>query len=265
MASKRYTLHVSKPGHKEREISAFSALVKQLSHLLFHHFTMAASTAWITDLQSILEPWELFASDTQLYSKESKTWAAHRYLRPKVLVRPQSTKQLSRVLAYLNNNNLKFAVRASGVASSSAEDVLISLAAFNTFDLDQENETITIGAGQPWGDVDSKLEKEAPGYAGKDHTPCGQTYSSQTAALSTRCSFVSVGGAVVSGGISWATSQFGMASDPHIFLDAHVVTVDGRVLWASEEPELLWALRGGGGGFGGQLRKPCHLFISSSS
>jgi hypothetical protein len=34
-------------------------------------------------------------------------------------------------------------------------------------------------------------------------------------------------------------------------LDAKVVKYDGSVVWASAEPELLWALRGGGGGFCG--------------
>jgi hypothetical protein len=57
----------------------------------------------------------------------------------------------------------------------------------------------------------------------------------------------------VSGGISWAASEFGMTSDPPNFTDAQVVTTTGRVLWASEEPDLLWALRGGGGGFAGKL------------
>lgn len=35
-------------------------------------------------------------------------------------------------------------------------------------------------------------------------------------------------------------------------LDAQVVKLDGQVVWASTEPDLLWALRGAGGSFGGQ-------------
>ena len=36
-------------------------------------------------------------------------------------------------------------------------------------------------------------------------------------------------------------------------LDAQVVKLNGEVVWASTEPDLLWALRGGGGGWGGEF------------
>ena len=64
---------------------------------------------------------------------------------------------------------------------------------------------------------------------------------------------------MVSVGISWISHEFGLASDPKNLLDAHVVLSDGRVVWASEEPDLLWALRGGGGNFGGMLLIPVEL------
>ena len=54
------------------------------------------------------------------------------------------------------------------------------------------------------------------------------------------------------GGLSWLSHEYGMISDPQNLLDMQVVLGDGRVLWASEEPDLMWALRGGGGNFGGK-------------
>lgn len=47
------------------------------------------------------------------------------------------------------------------------------------------------------------------------------------------------------------TCSEGLISDPQNLLDVQVVLREGRVLWASEEPDLPWALRGGGGNFGG--------------
>lgn len=46
------------------------------------------------------------------------------------------------------------------------------------------------------------------------------------------------------------SSEYGGISDPINFLDAEVVKYDGTVAMASQEPGLLWSLRGGGGGFG---------------
>ncbi|EXJ76697.1 uncharacterized protein A1O5_01205 [Cladophialophora psammophila CBS 110553] len=210
---------------------------------------MAASHVWVSELQALVEGDELALPSSQLYIEESKTWAAQRNLNPKVLVRPKSVERLSQVLAYLNDSSLDFAVRSGGVGSSSAKDVLISLAAFNGFEFDSHTETITVGAGQTWGEADQKLEKDGPGYA----------------ALSARCTFVGVGGSTIAGGISWASSEFGLASDPQNLLDAQVVTNDGRVLWASKEPELLWAIRGGGGGFAGRFTHTLRVHKYTSS
>ncbi|KAK7728129.1 hypothetical protein SLS57_002599 [Botryosphaeria dothidea] len=63
--------------------------------------------------------------------------------------------------------------------------------------------------------------------------------------------------AIRCGGMGSSSAQdvvlkFGLAADPQNMLDVEIVLRDGRKVWASNEPDLLWALRGGGGNFGGQ-------------
>jgi FAD/FMN-containing dehydrogenase len=58
-----------------------------------------------------------------------------------------------------------------------------------------------------------------------------------------------VGGSTLCGGFSWLSGEFGCLSDPQNMFDMQVVKLDGSVLWASEEPELLWAMRGTEGAF----------------
>jgi FAD/FMN-containing dehydrogenase len=63
-------------------------------------------------------------------------------------------------------------------------------------------------------------------------------------AVSVRTPCVGVGGSILGGGYSWLSSEYGLTSDPVNLLDAQVVKVDGAVLWASEDPDLFFALRG---------------------
>lgn len=177
---------------------------------------------------------EILAPGDPEYGRQSQTWAAQRDLHPRLVARPKAIDSLSKLLGTLNETSLKVSVRSQGFGNGTAEDVLISMTAFDSFEYDLENETVTIGAGQPWATVDEKMEKYCPGYA----------------TLSTRSGFLGVGGSIVHGGLSWASSERGAAARPGNLLDAQVVKADGTALWASSEPDLLWCLRGGGHSFG---------------
>ncbi|KAL2861603.1 hypothetical protein BJX68DRAFT_8885 [Aspergillus pseudodeflectus] len=184
-------------------------------------------------LESLLQANEILAPDSPEYRPYSQTWAAQKQLTPRLVVRPTSVGTLSKVIAYLYSTTLDFAIYGHGFGSTSANDVLVNTSALDDFHFDPHSELVTIGAGQTWVDVYQRMEEEAPGYG----------------VVGARTPSVGVAGTIVTGGISWLSSEHGCISDPDNMLDAKVVKYDGSVVWASAEPELLWALRGGGGGF----------------
>ena len=120
----------------------------------------------IQDIADLLSPGELTRPSSPLYHQLSSTWAAQKNLKPHLVVQPKDLKSLSCLLAALGTSELDFAIRCTGYGSASAKDVLVSMSAFDSFDFDRETETITIGAGQTWAEVNAKMETFASGYAG---------------------------------------------------------------------------------------------------
>jgi len=98
--------------------------------------------------------------------------------------------------------------------------------------IDKERHLVRIGGGATWGQVAAGLAPHGLAISSGDTKSVG------------------VGGLTLTGGIGWKVRKYGLALDN--VAAAEVVTADGEVVQASaeENPELFWAIRGGGGNFG---------------
>ena len=110
--------------------------------------------------------------------------------------------------------------------------LMVSLSAMRAVTVDPEARRASVEGGATWGDVDRETQRF--GLA----TPGGLV------------SDTGVAGLTLSGGIGWLRSRHGLCIDN--LVSAEVVTADGLLRHASadENPDLFWALRGGGGNFG---------------
>ncbi|EMD00474.1 hypothetical protein BAUCODRAFT_20568 [Baudoinia panamericana UAMH 10762] len=217
----------------------------------------------VDKLRSLLPASEVFEQHQPEYKKQSEPWSVHANQHPKVVVQPTTLEGMQKVVKYLYNSDLDFAVRNTGTGSVSAKDVrnltaqhvpdrdasqldaertrsypkevILSTHGFKSFNFDRATQTVTLGSGFDWGEIDKLMEEHAPGYA----------------VVGARCPWVGVAGSALVGGLSWLSHEFGMISDPQNFLDAQVVLHNGKVVWAAQDdPDLMWACRGGGGNYG---------------
>ncbi|SIR77636.1 FAD-binding oxidoreductase [Williamsia sterculiae] len=156
--------------------------------------------------------------------------------RPAVIIRCRTEQDIVAAVACVHGIDVDIAVRCGGhsVAGHSVCDdgVVIDLTEMRSVSVDPARRTATAQGGALWQDFD--LVAGRAGLA----TPGG--------VIST----TGVAGFTVGGGVGWLSRRFGMTCDNVV--GARVVTPDHGVLTASadENPELFWAIRGGGGNFG---------------
>jgi hypothetical protein len=156
--------------------------------------------------------------------------------RPALIARCASSRDVARVIAFGRARDLPLAIRGgahNGGGLGSVDDgVVADLSLLRSVSVDPDTRTVQVGGGCTWGEVDAVTHEH--GLA----VPCG--------VIST----TGVGGLTLGGGIGHLTRSCGLTVDN--LLAAEVVLADGQRVTASadQEPELFWALRGGGGNFG---------------
>src|SRR4051812_27177890 len=156
--------------------------------------------------------------------------------RPALIVRCRSADDVVAALALARDEGLEVSVRGGGhnVAGRAVTDggVMIDLAELKAIAVDPERGTATAGGGVLWNELN-----DATGAHGLAVT--GGAISS-----------TGIAGLTLGGGLGWLMGRYGLAADN--LVGAELVTAQGEVLGVSEEthPDLMWALRGGGGNFG---------------
>ncbi|HSS68898.1 MAG TPA: FAD-binding oxidoreductase [Nocardioidaceae bacterium] len=155
---------------------------------------------------------------------------------PALVARPTTADDVAAVIAFARRHDLPLAVRGgghNGAGLGTCDDgVVIDMSRFKDIAVDPDARTVTVGGGCVWSEVDQATN--AYGLA----TPSG--------IIST----TGVGGLTLGGGIGHLTRKCGLSIDN--LLGADLVLADGRQVRADADnnPDLYWAIRGGGGNFG---------------
>ena len=156
---------------------------------------------------------------------------------PAHVLRPGSIEDVQAGVRFAASTGLLLSVRSGGHGfpgfGTNDGGVVIDLSQLaNVEIIDSGRHLVRIGGGATWGQVAAALAPHGLAISSGDTKSVG------------------VGGLTLTGGIGWKVRKYGLALDN--VAAAEVVTARGEVVRASaaENPELFWAIRGGGGNFG---------------
>jgi FAD/FMN-containing dehydrogenase len=170
------------------------------------------------------------------YDNERKVYNAMIDRKPRLIAKCADIADVIAAVHFGRKHDLRVSIRGGGHNAGGLgvcdDGLVIDLSPIKYVQVDPAARTVRVGGGCTWGDVDHAMH--AFGLA----VPSG--------IIST----TGVGGLTLGGGMGHLTRKYGLTIDS--LLAADVVLADGRIVVASasENPDLFWAIRGGGGNFG---------------
>lgn len=189
----------------------------------------------------------LLADDAQ-YDSARRIWNGMHDKRPALIVQPTSTEDVRNTVSFARDHGLLLAVKGGGHSwpgkSVCDGGLMLDLGLVNKVAVDPDTRIASAGGGARLGDLDTA------------------TLEHGLATTTGVVSHTGIGGYTLGGGFGRLNRKFGLAIDN--LVGADIVTADGKLRRTSEieEPDLFWAIRGGGGNFGvvTQFRYSLHPF-----
>lgn len=180
----------------------------------------------------------VWTPDSSGYKTNTIRYCKQTSLQPACVFSPETSEALRDVLTLINRYRIPFALssgkHSTSVGHSSTQGGLqIDMSLFCDIQLADDKSYVDIGVGCQWGQVYRHLEGTGVNVLGG------------------RAPTVGVGGFMAGGGgFGWTTSQYGLTANTAI--EAELVTPQGQIMTVSRysDPNLFWALRGGGNRFG---------------
>jgi FAD/FMN-containing dehydrogenase len=195
----------------------------------------AVTTDGIERLQAAIDG-EVCVPGSENYDAAVSIWNGDVTKRPSVAVRVTSATDVAAALQFAKDNGLEVSVRGGGHSYSGAAlsdgGLTIDLGLLRDVTVDPGSQRATCGGGVTWAELDAAAQEHGLAVPGGFISHTG------------------IGGLTLGGGFGWLSRKAGLTCDN--LVGAELVTADGSVLRLSEHenPDLFWAIRGGGGNFG---------------
>jgi hypothetical protein len=179
---------------------------------------------------------ELLTPDSADYDETRAVFNAMIDKKPSMIAMCVDATDVQTCVNFARDNDVPLAIRSgghnAGGLGSVDDGLVIDLSLMRGIRIDPKTKTVRVQAGCRWGDV--------------DHAAHAYGLAIPSGIIST----TGVGGLTLGGGLGHLTRAYGLTIDN--LLEADVILADGSMVVAGpdENPDLYWALRGGGGNFG---------------
>ncbi len=199
---------------------------------------MLMDNALAVDVEALRSRMEgtVAAPGDRAYDEVRQAWNLAVDQRPALVAVPATVAEVVEVVTFARERGLRVAPQGTGHNASAIatldRTVLVKTSALREVEIDAPGRRARVGAGVLWAEVTGPASEHG------------------LAPLAGSSPDVGVVGYTLGGGLSWLGRRHGLAANSVLAIE--LVTADGRVVRTDRdhEPELFWALRGGGGSFG---------------